>query len=172
MAPKVDDVSVTEFADLCGVTSQRVYQYVQEGMPHRRRKNGKTEHTRIVPREGIRWLIDRAGEVAKAKAPASDDRARILRADAELRELEVAERRRELVPAVEVVQFSESFVGGLAAVAAGQLQRFERKMIKVSTPGEARRLTSEIHAALMAGAGDYANTLDAEAAAIEKAPAA
>jgi predicted DNA-binding protein YlxM (UPF0122 family) len=47
MAPKVNDVSVAEFAELIGKTSQRVYQLIQKGCRIAARKGT----TRIVPRE-------------------------------------------------------------------------------------------------------------------------
>lgn len=165
MAPPIKDVSVADFADILGVTSARVYQFIQEGMPHRKRvKKG----TRIVPREAIQWRIEREREQARpedGRPPRPRDRLEI--AQAELKELEVLEVRKSLIPIEEFETFVDSFVGGFAAVASGRLQRFERDIVEASSPATARKLTEQIHGALMAGAQEYGEHLDDEAAALE-----
>lgn len=166
MAPPVKDKSVAEFAEDQGVSSQRVYQWIQAGMPHRKRKTG----TRIVSAEANKWLREFARNEGRQETGLDEgkERARKVRAEADLKELEVAERRRQMIPASELEEFCESFVGGFAAVAAGRLQRFEREIVKASTAGEARRITQQIHTALMEGAQAYAQQLDAEAEEIER----
>jgi hypothetical protein len=161
MPPSRDDLGVQEFADLLGLTRQRVHQLVQDGMPHRRRNNA----TRFVPRESIAWLRERDRESARSSESPSeaDERARKLRAEADLKELELSERRRALVPIAEAETFLDSFVGGFAAVAAGRLQTFERDIVQAKGAGDARRLTQRMHAALMAGAQEYADAVEAEA---------
>src|SRR4051812_26211934 len=111
MAPPVPTVSVAAFAELTGLTTARIYQLIQEGMPHRMR--GKSVHAaKLVPREAIRWMIDRAREEAKRAAPdpveqeESKERIRKLRLDSAFREMEIAARRRELVPIDETEEFT------------------------------------------------------------------
>jgi hypothetical protein len=159
MAPPIKDVSVAELAALLGVTTARVYQYVQDGMPHRKRvKKG----TRFLPREAIRWLIDRAREQSTPKDAASPLNRKLL-AEAELKELEVLERRHALIPIEDYEHFLDTFIGGFAAVASGRLQRFEREIVVAASPAAARLLTDQIHADLMEGAQEYAAHLEAEA---------
>lgn len=165
MAPPVKDVSVAQFAELLGVTSARVYQFIQDGMPHRKR--GK-QPTRIVPREAIAWRIERAKEDAAPKdAERVRPRDRKETAEAELKELLVQERRRALVPIEEFETFVDALVGGFAATAAGRLQRFEREIVAATTAGEARQVTEAIHRALMTGAQEYGATLEDDANALE-----
>lgn len=168
MAPKVHTVSVAEFADWHGLTSERIYQLIQQGMPHRK-QSGKT---RIVPKDANRWFRERAREDARRESQGDkpnedDERARKLAAEATLKELELAERRGQLIPLVDYQERLDQFVGGLAAVAAGQLQRYERDIVRTTTAPDARRLTQQIHAALMRGAQEYAERVDAEATALE-----
>jgi hypothetical protein len=164
MAPPVKDVSVAEFGELLGVSSQRVYQHIQAGMPHRKRAR---KGTRIVPREALAWLLDRAREQAKTVDGPVRPRDRKESAEAELKELQVLEMRRVLIPLEDFESFVDSLIGGFAAVAAGRLQRFERDMVVASTPGAARLLTDQMHAALMEGAQEYATQLEAEATVLE-----
>src|SRR4051812_18628281 len=109
MAPKGEDVAVEAFADLAGVTSQRIYQLIQLGLPHRKRDDG----TRIVPRDAIRWMRerDRAEAVAEKAVNEANERARKTRAEADIKELQLAELRGSLVPTSEVTTFLEAFVG-------------------------------------------------------------
>lgn len=167
MAPPVKDISVKEFAELVGLTTVRIYQLVKEGMPHRKRKRG----TRIVPRDSITWMLEKAAEAAKPKNEAPSARARLDLAQAELKELEVEERRKLLIPLDAFDTFVDALVGGFAAVAAGRLQRFERDIVIAASAPDARKVTERIHAALMEGAQEYADALDAQATVLSPPPA-
>lgn len=174
MAPPVNAVTVAAFAEILGRTPERVYQLIQQGMPHRK----LARSTKIVPAEAIQWLRDRDVEKAAkpAEAPAAElveavERARKLRAEADLKELDLAERRGQLVQVEIHTETVDKFLGGLVAVASGQLARFEREIIRAATPAEARILTRKIHAALMEGTRDYADLLEAEADALDAAAA-
>lgn len=166
MAPPIKDVSVQAFAEIRGTSSQRIYQLIQEGMPHRKRKTA----TRIVPREALRWERERdkeRGGPDDGKLNFVAMQIRKMAAEAQLKELELAKARGELIPAEIFSQFTTSFAGGFASVAAGQLGRYERDMVKVATPAEARELRMKIHTALMEGAQQQADAMDAEASTIE-----
>jgi hypothetical protein len=167
MAPKIEEVSVAEFSAMCGVTPQRVYQWIQEGMPHRKRKKGDT---RVVAREGIKWLIDRAVAEAKKGQGLDEDveKIRRMRAEAGLKELELKERAGELVPQKEWGAFIDAFTGGLSAASGGELQRFEREIIRASNAGEARALTTKIRTAMMVAAQRFADQLTEEADDMER----
>lgn len=170
MAPKIDEVSVAEFAAMCGVTSARVYQWIQSGMPHRKRKK---DDTRIVPREAIDWRIERAVADAKGGNDLDEEKERVRerRAVAGLKEFELRERTGELIPRKEWAAFLDAFIGGFAAAAGGELQRFEREVLRVTNAAESRALMDKIRSALMAGAHRFADQLTSEADAIAPPPA-
>lgn len=161
MSRMPDTVSTATFADWCSVSSRTVQTWVRQGMPHRVRAHGGAE---VVPREAIRWVRERDAEVLREKLVASGEnestRSRKLRLEADLKQLDLDERRRALIPAAESVAFAERFVGGFAAVATGQLARFERTIRKAETPTEAREVTRAIRNALMRGAREFADTLE------------
>lgn len=178
MAPPVKDVSVKQFADLVGVTPERIYQLIQSGLPHRKR--GKTG-TRVVPKDAIKWLRDRdrAEAVVEKALDEAKERARKTRAEADMKEIQLSELRAAVVKTSEATTFLEAFVGGFASVSAGQLGRFEREFIKVTTAADARTLRVRIHRALMEGAQRYADemaakadTMTAELAALDEENAA
>ena len=170
MAPPVNEVSVQEFADLIGKTSQRVYQLIQKGLPHRKRGG----HTKIVPREGVQWWIEHQTweyqEQRKRKdiPDEEEERALKMRAERQIKELELMKMAKDLVPAADLTEFVERVFGGFAAVVAGRLQRFERDIVRANKPPEARKLVERMKAALMNGARAYADQLDDEAAELER----
>ncbi|NOT09682.1 MAG: hypothetical protein HOP28_15930 [Gemmatimonadales bacterium] len=116
---------------------------------------------RFVVAEVVEWLRDHEREEARrGDSPTeSQERSRKLRADADYRELQIKERRRDLVPAVDFDEVVEEIATTLASVSAGQLQSFERDMLQLKTPAEARRLTERMHAALMEGAKKVSHRL-------------
>ncbi|HEX6925662.1 MAG TPA: terminase small subunit [Longimicrobiaceae bacterium] len=99
MASRVLTSSQKELADLFGVSRETIRQWVLEGMPTRT----VSGQTRYVARECVQWRRDRDREAGRPDSPVeAEERARKLRADADLAELRLAERRRQLVPAAEV----------------------------------------------------------------------
>lgn len=172
MAPRVPTVSLTDIAAEMEVTTRTIQNYVRDGMPHRREKDGP----RFVARECQRWRREREIEQAVQKerdrqtADGLDkdkEQAEKTRVERLIREIDLEERRREVVPIALYRERNETFVGNLAAVTMGQLQRFERDIVRATTAADARRLTQRIQAALMQGAQEYADTLEAEIAATE-----
>lgn len=157
-------VSLSAIAELLGVSTRQIQNYRAEGMPVRQ-TSGKISY---VPRECIRWRIERERDSAlAATAPLEPlERARKLRAEADLKELELKERRRALVPVEEFQARIDALVGGLVAVASGRLQRFEREIVAATTPAAARKITERIHDALFEGARAFADELEAEADAL------
>lgn len=150
-----------------GVSRETIRQWTVANMP--RRDDG----TYIVA-ETITWRIQR--ELAKdreTRAPKDGDEKmselnRKLRAEAELKELQLERERGLAVLADDHEAVVARIAGGFAAVASGQLSRFERRMVQAKTPAEARVLTQEIHRALMEGAQGLADDLESEAVALEK----
>src|SRR6185437_15058911 len=171
MARQVKRMTAVAFAEVLGVTPRRVRQHIQAGMPHRLERGV----AKVVPSEAIAWLIERAKEsvAAPGKSGAQNDvemkaRDRALRL--ELLELDVAERKREVLATETARDFAEELVGAFAGVSAGQLQQFERDMVSCATPAEARTLRDKMHAALMRGA--LAAAAEFEAIATTPAPTA
>lgn len=175
MAPPVYDVSVTEFAELIGRTSQRVYQLLQKSMPSRKRSGT----TRIVPKEAIRWLIEyETWEFQQQRKTTSDvpdegeERALKMRAERQLKELELLHASKQVVAIADFNEFTERVLGTFTAVVSGRLQRFERDMVAVKDTVDARKLISRMQAGLMEGARSYGDQIDDEAREIERALAA
>lgn len=172
MAPKVVTLSVPEFAQLVGKTRQCIYQWIQKGMPHRRERGV----TKIVPAEGVKWIIEyETWELQQQRKGRRDDipdeddeKALAARATRLLKEHELFEKTRQVVPATEHIEFVETMMGTFAGVAAGRLQAFERDIVRASSLADARKITQRMHSELMAGARSYADRLDDEAAEIEK----
>lgn len=167
-APVTRTVTQKEMAELLGLTPERLRQLVPEGLPQANR-DGRPCY---VPREVIRWFRDREREAGRREGSGDGapnellERARKLKAEADLKELELAERRRLLLPSDEFLARWSSLVGTFAAVATGQLQQFERKIVQATTPADARRVTDAMRLALLRGAQEFA---DQTAAAIEDA---
>lgn len=165
MTLKVESVTQSAIAEILGVTTERVRQLVHDGLPQVD-VGGKRKY---VPRDVIRWLRERDKEQARRDvaggADESASKARKTAAEADLKELELAERRRELIPSEEYQTQLDALVGGFAAVALGRLQQFERKIVSVRDAPGARLLTQQMTEALMQGAQDYAETLEQSAEA-------
>jgi phage terminase Nu1 subunit (DNA packaging protein) len=120
-------------------------------------------------RDCIAWRVDREKDLAaNNESPIeANERARKLRAEADLKELELRQKRGELVELAAFEEAIDRIIGGFAAVAAGRLARFEREMVKCTTAGGARKIRERIAAALMEGARGYADEWEAEAEAVE-----
>jgi phage terminase Nu1 subunit (DNA packaging protein) len=170
MAPKIETLALTEIAAAFRKTTRTIQTWRREGMPTRN-INGEP---RFVLSDCIQWREERvASEAAeRARGPATSldkdaEMARKLSVEADLRTMDREERRRELVAASEYQERLETFLGGMSAVSAGQLQRFERDIVKAATPTDARKITQAIHTALMEAAQSYGDTLEAELAEME-----
>jgi hypothetical protein len=170
MAPKIETLSLTDIAAAFRKTTRTIQTWRREGMPTRN-INGEP---RFVLSDCIQWREERvASEAAeRARGPATsldkdEQMARKLSVEADLKTMEREERRRELVPASEYQERLETFLGGMSAVSSGQLQRFERDIVRASTPTEARKITQAIHAALMESALSYSDALETELADTE-----
>lgn len=171
MPQKLPTVGTELFADWFGVTARTVQNWIKAGMPHRLR--GATAE--IEPRSAIRWVRERDAEELRAKLTGGEGSesalTRKLRIEGDLKQLDLDQRKRALIPAAEFEEFAESLVGGFAAVAAGRLTRFERDIVRAKAPADARKITQAIQRALMAGARELADQIDEEAARAETAAA-
>jgi phage terminase Nu1 subunit (DNA packaging protein) len=159
-------VNATQLAQIHGVTRETIRQWTVAGCP--RRQDGS-----YVVAETITWRIQREIEKErKARSPEDDapkltEMNRKLRAEADLKELQLERERGELIPTEEHEEIVSRIAGGFAAVAAGQLTRFERRIVQAATPADARVLTQDIHRALMEGAQGLADDLESEADGLE-----
>lgn len=155
-----------ELARLLGVARETVRQWTAAGCP-------RLDSGEYVLAEVVAWRVrqavekERAGR--KADAAPKTEMNRKLAVEADLKELQLAQMRGALVPAALHDEQMQRVVGGLAAVAKGQLTRFEREIVRATTAPEARKVTERIHEALMRGAQGLADELEAEAAALEAA---
>ena len=169
MAPKVATLSLVEMAAELGVTTRTVQNYVRAGMPHR-------SGPRFVNRECQKWVreaeivaaVDRERtKLTGGKLDKDQEMAAKIAVERELKELELRERRGLLIDAAVYRERCEEFVGGFASVTTGRLQAYEREVVQALTPADARRLMTKIQTALMKGAQEYADALEAEIAATE-----
>ena len=144
------------------MTRETIRQWTADGCP--RLDNG----TYIVA-ETITWRIRRETARKKPEGESGDrpksEMNRKLAVEADLKELQLEQLRGNLVTRELHEEAVGRIAGGFAAVAAGQLARFERRIVQATTPAAARLVTQEIHRALMEGAQSLADELDAEAAA-------
>lgn len=161
---RATDASLTaaQLAKLLGITEQRIRQWADLGCPQVRKG-------RYTVAAVFKWRVEREAARVKERTNAGSPLQQKLRAEAELKELQLARERGELMPAEEHAEIVSRIAGGFAAVAAGQLTRFERRAVQATTPAAARVLMQEIHRALMEGAQGLADTLEAEADALELA---
>jgi phage terminase Nu1 subunit (DNA packaging protein) len=156
-------IKAGELASHFKKTRQTVHNWTKEGMPHR--SDGK-ESTYVLS-ECIEWRIAEEREDALARAAKASEsideakeRARKLRAEADLKELELLVQRREVMPTAVHLQRIEEIAAGFASVANGKLTRFEREIVAVGTPGDARRVTQRIAEALMQGVHEFTERLE------------
>lgn len=152
-----------ELAERFGKDERTITNWMQAGMPSRTRA-GKLAFAWL---QCLEWREKQIERAAKEGSQKDSELEQKIRAERKLKEFELAEKQRELVPAAESESFVTDFVGAFAAVASGRLQRFERDIVNATDPAAARRLTQRMHVALMEGAQDYAAQLEAEAQTLE-----
>jgi phage terminase Nu1 subunit (DNA packaging protein) len=161
-----EGVNQSQLATLHGVTRQTVRDWTLAGCP--RRDDGS-----YIVAETIAWRIRQKVEEAKRERASESDEPKLtemnrkLKVEADLKELELQHRRAESIDAPVHRDVTARLVGGFASVAAGQLARFERRMLQSTKPAEARAISQDIQRALMEGAQGLADELDAEADALD-----
>lgn len=165
-------MNVTQLSALMGVSREAVRLWTMANPPVPRRDDGT-----FVVAEVVTWRIQRAVEAEREKIrddekpKTQSEMNRKLSVEADLKELQLEQMRGTLVPIELHQEIIGKISGGFAAVAAGRLARYERAIVQAKSAADARRLTQQIHIALMEGAQDFADELDEEAAA-EAEPAA
>lgn len=158
-APRAKTVPLAGIAALFGVSTETIRLWRKAGMPSRVQSGAPA----FVPTECIKWRRekDREDRVV-ADDNGKEDRLRILRADAELRELELQERSGLLVPRADYEAELDRFVGGLVAAVSGRLQQFERDIVQATTAQLARALTEKIQDEVLRATREYADQIEAE----------
>lgn len=122
-------VNKRELADILGVTERTLTEWQDHGMPIKSRGARGEENEYDCP-VVIAWMIDR--EVNK-RSRAESQRDRLTRLQADAQELELLERKRELLPAGEIEPVWRHRVLSAAAFLAGQHSRLAG--ILEGTPG-------------------------------------
>jgi phage terminase Nu1 subunit (DNA packaging protein) len=92
------EVDQLRLAQICGVAPKTVWEWQAEGLPYVPRVRENEEH-RFDTAKVLTWLVRR--EVVRA-AGGETPKDRLARVQAERIELDLAEKRRELIPAAEI----------------------------------------------------------------------
>jgi hypothetical protein len=109
---KVYDLPASTLANLFNLTEQRIHQLAREGVIPR--EKGKYELVSAV--QGyIKFLQDRASGGRLERADVHAERARLVRAQAEYKEMEIARLHRDLLPFDEVVTAWQQLVTAFRA---------------------------------------------------------
>lgn len=162
-------MDVTQLAKLHGVSRNTIYEWLAAEPRLPQRDDGS-----FIVAETIAWRVqrelnkDRKTRAQQNDEPKLSEMNRKLRAEADLKELQLERERGSLIPFEMFEEKIGKVIGGFAAVAAGQLTRFERKAVQADTPAAARVLMQEIHRALMEGAQEFAGEVDQGALASEE----
>jgi len=109
----IEHMNKAEFSDLVGRSPRQVSNWISEGMPSTG-TGRKGAPLRIDPAAAIQWLLNRTEQ--KNAAPLSEERRRLVAAQAEKAEIETAQRKGELLELNDV----ETLLIEGAAVFAGQ----------------------------------------------------
>lgn len=156
-------------ARLLGVSRESLRAWTLAGCP-------RLDSGLYVVAEVVTWLRKRERELALAEQKPDGQKIselnRKLSAEANLKELQLERERGLVIDAAVADERIGRIVGGFNAVASGRLTRFEREIRQCTTAAEARRITERIRVALMEGAHELADELDAEAVVDEAVDAA
>ena len=156
---KAKTVSLTEISgSVFGVTAEAIRLWRKEGMPTRM----VSGELRFVVSECVRWRRerDRAERASGPDDNGRQDKLRALRAEADLKELDLRERLGHLVERAEFEETVETFVGGFVAAVMGRLQQFERDVVQAQTPQTARAVMDRIQEEVLRAAREYADAVD------------
>ncbi len=133
-------VAADLFADLVGVTPDTVRALGRRGVIP------KEGAGRFVLRDGLRAYCGQLRRVGRP-APGTDDRARLMKANADLAEAKAAAARGELVPAVEVEREWAAILRDVRAAMLALPSRLQQRLGNLSTVDVAA-IDSEIRDAL------------------------
>jgi phage terminase Nu1 subunit (DNA packaging protein) len=158
---RLERLNAADLARLLGYSRESVRQWTVQGCP-------RLDTGDYVVAEVVTWLIARAREAEREKRKDGEkpktELNRKLSVEADLKELQLAQLRGELITIETHDEQVMRIAGGFNAVAKGQLARFNREIVRTATAADAQKLIDRIHQALMEGAQGLADDLDAEAA--------
>lgn len=169
MAKAAPTIHLQEFADDHGVTIRSVTNWLAEGMPHRTYRGER----RVVRKDANAWVVERAEKKARDRVTRAGildkdaEQALKIRVERQMKEIDLAVKRGEFLPAGDFASLTDRLIGGFAAVTMSRLQPFEREM--GIEPAAARAITQRMQEELMKGAQTLAQELEEEADAIARA---
>jgi phage terminase Nu1 subunit (DNA packaging protein) len=111
-----------ELARAIGVHPQTITKWEAEGMPVARR-GGRGVASRYSLPAVFAWRMESLRSVAGTTLSLEQERQRLTRINADTRELQLAERRRELLPREQVVLQGQAVIRGWAAIVRGLPRR-------------------------------------------------
>ncbi len=146
--PDLHSLTQSEIADLLNLSTRQVHNLVQRDPPGVKVVDGKkTFDGPVFLKWYWEWKVDEA--VKKASPPDEwDAQARLHAAKAEMTELDLAERRRQLLSADYVADQLERIAGTLkdaVLTLSGKAQRF----VGLKSPAEAKAALRELEADLL-----------------------
>lgn len=142
MAEREETVSTAELARAFGVDERTIRNWVALGCPQRMR----SKRPAYMLSEVIAWRRkqDQIDARGSEKPDLAAEQARKLRADADLAELKVQERRGELVPAADVERQMERLCGTLRSRVLGVRGRWAPRILGLGTMPDATRVLDEL----------------------------
>jgi phage terminase Nu1 subunit (DNA packaging protein) len=142
VAEREETVSTAELARCFGVDERTIRNWVAIGCPQRMR----SKRPAYVLSEVIAWRRrqDKTETSAGDKPDLALEQARKLRADADLAELKVMERRRELVPSADVERQMERLCGILRSRVLGLRGRWAPRVLGLGTMADATRILDDL----------------------------
>jgi phage terminase Nu1 subunit (DNA packaging protein) len=160
MAPPTALLGPSDLAKLLKVTRQAIHDWRKQGLPCRI-VSGSPKFTVA---EVMEWRLERAREVARSNdAPdEAKERARKMRADADLSELKGAQMRGELVPVADVTRETERLCAVLRARVLSIRGRWAPKVLGLGTMAEATAAMDALTADVLAALQDSADELEDE----------
>jgi phage terminase Nu1 subunit (DNA packaging protein) len=130
---KAYDLPAATLASLFNLTEQRIHQLAREGVIPR--EKGKYELVSAV--QGyIKFLQDRASGGRTERADVHTERARLVRAQAEFREMETARLYRELLPFDEVVTAWQQLITAFRAKCLALPSKLAPLLVAIDEIGE------------------------------------
>lgn len=167
-------VSVGAVAQACNLTPRRVTQLVDEGMPRASRGRYDLGACLVWYVRYLQKIVESRGPRSTASTPVeeqmAEERLRTLRADAEMKELELARRRGEQVSVREAAELWQSAVERMRTRMLASVSREAVRCVGLGTLAEAHAVVEGmVHAALgevVAVADDIERDGDGSAGAV------
>lgn len=169
MAEREEPISTAELARIFGVDERTIRNWVALGCPQRMR----SKRPAYLLSEVVPWRRQRDKvESATDKPDLAAEQARKLRADADLAELKVQERRAELVPAANVERQMERLCATLRSRVLGVRGRWAPRILGLGTMPDATRVLDELANYVLEALRSAADELEVEESGEDDPPPA